>query len=229
MKEPRTTPTVTLAQAFMMSLIQPLIKKPLFGKPRLPLANFLTVGGFLFETGALLGWAYRDRPLTLERVLGQPETPGQLVLFIRSKAKERSAEGKSTDNPSIAQFVYETQVARLGHPMDISSLESMERFTDWLQKQSVDLGTANFELQTLFAEGVGYGFEFPEETQRRWKASYEKREDTISWHDAYQYGVVHTPEPPPIQTWDKRVSEVKDALRGYVATFMPALNNLFTE
>ena len=226
MAEPQKTPT--LAEAFMVSLIQPLIKMPLFGKRRLPLAAFLTVGGFLFETGAVLGWAYRDRQLAFERVIGSPETPGQLVRLMRFKAKERMAEGKSQDD-SLAKFVYETQVARLGHPMEWTSIEGMERFTDWLQKQSLDLDTAWSELHFLFYEGIGYGFEFPEETERRWKASYEKKHDPIEWRDAYQYGIVHTPEPPPVQTWDERVSELKAAFREYVIQFMPSLNSLFAE
>ena len=224
--EPQKTPT--LADAFMVPLIQPLIKKPLFGKRQLPLAAFLTAGGFLFETGAVLGWAYQDRQLAFERVIGSPETPGQLVRFMRLKAKERMAEGKSQDD-SLALFVYKTQVARLGHPMDWSSIEGMKRFTDWLQKQSLDLDAASSGLQILFYEGVGYGFEFPEETQHIWKASYETRENILSWREAYQYGVVHTPEPPPIQTWDERVSELKDAIREYITAFMPALNALFPE
>lgn len=82
----------TLAEVIMMPVIQPHIKKPLFGKQSLPLASFLSVGGFLFETGALLGWAYRDIPLSLEKVFTVPETPGHLVKFMRLKAKERVAE-----------------------------------------------------------------------------------------------------------------------------------------
>jgi hypothetical protein len=219
--------TFTLAQVFFWSLIQPHIKKPFFGKPRLPLANFLTVGAYLYETGAVLGWAYRDSQLAFERVLGQPETPGKLVRLMRSKAKERMAEAKSQYD-SIGYFVYETQVARLGHPMDVSSTGGTERFANWVKEQSLDLNTANSELQILFAEGVGYGFEFPEETQRRWKASYEKQEGILSWREAYKYGVVHSPEPPT-QTWDERVSELKDALTEYVGEFMPELqsSNIF--
>jgi hypothetical protein len=222
--EPQKTPTVTLAQAFFWSLIQPDIKKPLFGKPRLPLANFLTVGAYLYETGAVLGWAYRDGQLAFERVIGSPETPGQLVRLMRSKAKERMAEAKSQYD-SLGQFVYETQVARLGHPMDMNSTGGLQRFANWVKKQSLDLDTAGNELQILFAEGVGYGFEFPEETQRRWKATYEERLDNvISWHEAHQYGIVHNPEPPT-QTWDERVSELKDALREYITEFMPELQS----
>jgi hypothetical protein len=227
--EPQKTPTVTLAQAFFWSLIQPDIKKPLFGKPRLPLANFLTVGAYLYETGAVLGWAYRDGQLAFERVIGSPETPGQLVRLMRSKAKERMAEAKSEDDP-LALLVYKTQAARLGHPMDWTSTEGMERFANWVKEQSLDLDTAGDELQILFAEGVGYGFEFPEETQRRWRATYEKTQDPIAWRFWYEEGAaLHTPEPPPIQTWDERVSELKDALRGYITEFKPALNTLFTE
>ena len=239
MAEPQKTPT--LAEVLMMPVIQPLIKKPLLGKQRLPLAGFLSVGGFLFETGAVLGWAYRDSQLAFERVITLPETPGQLVRFMRLKAKERIAEWESPDN-SFFVFVYETEAARRGHPIDMSSIknvnsmedmkrfkEDMRRFTNWLQKQSLDLYTAWSELHFLFYEGIGYGFEFPEETQRRWKAVYEKPNDPISWREAYQYGVVITPEPPPIQTWDERVSELKDVLRGYITEFKPALNTLFTE
>lgn len=218
----------TLAEAFMVPLAQPYIKKPLFGKRRLPLAAFLTVGGFLFETGAVLGYAFKDRQLAFEKVIGLPEAPGQLVRFMRLKAKERMAEGKSQDD-SLALFVYKTHVARLGHPMNWSSIKEMERFTDWLSKQSLDLDAASSGLQILFYEGVGYGFEFPEDTQQTWKASYETRENILTWREAYQYGVVHIPEPPPIQTWDERVSELKDALKGYIAEFKPTLNTLFTE
>jgi hypothetical protein len=224
----------------MISIIQPLIKKPLFGKQRLPLKAFLSVGGFLFETGAVLGWAYRDRQLAFVRVIALPETPDQRVRLMRLKAKERVAEWESL-NDSFYLFVYETELARRGHPISMMasenedwerSKENMRRASDWVKEQSLDLHTAWTELHYIFYEGIGYGFEFPEETQRRWKAVYEKPktpDDLISWHMAYQYGVVTTPEPAPIQTWDERVSELKDALRGYITEFKPALNTLFAE
>jgi len=183
MAEPQKTPT--LAEVLMMPVIQPLIKKPLAGKQLLPLAAFLSVGGFLFEIGAVLGWAYRDSQLVLERVITLPETPGQLVRFMRLKAKERVAEWKSPDD-SFYLFVYDTELARRGHPIVMKAskyvssmedtrgfLEDRRRFTNWLHKQSLDLNTAWSELHFIFYEGIGYGFEFPEETQRRWKAIYE--------------------------------------------------------
>lgn len=240
MAEPQKTPT--LAEALMISVIQPLIKKPLFGKQRLPLKAFLSVGGFLFETGAVLGWAYRDRQLAFVRVIALPETPDQRVRLMRLKAKERVAEWESP-NDSFYLFVYETEVARRGHPINMMALasenedrerskENMKRFTNWLKEQSLDLHTAWTELHYIFYEGIGYGFEFPEETQRRWEAVYAKPktpDDLISWHMAYQRGVVTTPEPAPIQTWDEHVSEMKDALRGYITEFKPDLTTLFTE
>ena len=241
MAKPQKTPT--LAEALMISIIQPLIKKPLFGKQKLPLKAFLSVGGFLFETGAVLGWAYRDRQLAFVRVIALPETPDQRVRLMRLKAKERVAEWESL-NDSFYLFVYETEVARRGHPISMmasenedwerykENKENMRRFSDWVKEQSLDLHTAWTELHYIFYEGIGYGFEFPEETQRRWKAVYEKPktpDDLISWHMAYQYGVVTTPEPAPIQTWDEHVSELKDALREYIAEFKPALNTLFPE
>jgi len=238
MAEPQKIPT--LAEVLMISIIQPLIKKPLFGKQRLPLKAFLSVGGFLFETGAVLGWTYRDRQLAFVRVIALPETPDQRVRLMRLKAKERVAEWESL-NDSFYLFVYETELARRGHPISMMasenedwerSKENMRRVSGWVKEQSLDLHTAWTELHYIFYEGIGYGFEFPEETQRRWKAVYEKPktpDDLISWHMAYQYGVVTTPEPAPIQTWDERVSEVKDALRGYITEFKPELNTLFTE
>jgi len=238
MAEPQKIPT--LAEVLMMPVIQPLIKKPLLGKQRLPLVAFLSVGGFLFETGAVLGWAYQDSQLAFVRVIALPETPDQLVRLMRLKAKERVAEWESL-NDSFYLFVYETELARRGHPISMMasenedwerSKENMRRVSGWVKEQSLDLHTAWTELHYIFYEGIGYGFEFPEETQRRWKAVYEKPktpDDLISWHMAYQYGVVTTPEPAPIQTWDERVSEVKDALRGYITEFKPELNTLFTE
>jgi len=238
MAKPQKTPT--LAETLMISVIQPLIKKPLFGKQRLPLSAFLSVGGFLFETGAILGWAYQDRQLAFVRVIALPETPDQRVRLMRLKAKERVAEWGSL-NDSFYLFVYETELARRGHPISMMasenedwkrSKENMRRVSNWVKEQSLDLYTAWTELHYIFYEGIGYGFEFPEETQRRWRAAYEKPntpDDLISWHMAYQYGVVTTPEPAPIQTWDERVSEVKDALREYITEFKPALNTLFPE
>jgi hypothetical protein len=238
MAEPQKTPT--LAEALMISIIQPLIKKPLFGKQKLPLKAFLAVGGFLFETGAVLGWAYRDRQLAFVRVIALLETPDQRVRLMRLKAKERVAEWESL-NDSFYLFVYETELARRGHPISMMASENddwerykenMRRVSGWVKEQSLDLHTAWTELHYIFHEGIGYGFEFPEETQRRWKAVYEKPktpDDLISWRDAYKYGVVTTPEPPPIQTWDERVSELKDVFRGYITEFKPELTTLFTE
>ncbi len=228
--------TPTLAETLMISTIEPLIKKPLIRKRWLPLASVLSVGGCLFEAGAVLGWAYRDSQLAFVRVIALPEPPDQLVRLMRFKAKERVAEWKSP-NDSFVQFVYETELARRGHPINMkpnidsiednkSYMEKMRKVTAWLCKQSLDLNTAWRELHYLFYEGIGYGFEFPQETQRRWKAVYEKPktpDDLISWHLAYQHGVVTTPEPSPIQTWGEHVSELKYALREYVTEFKPAL------
>src|SRR3990172_5751009 len=122
--------TPTLAEVFIMALIQPaitpLIKKPLFGKRLLPLATFLTVGGLLFEAGAVLGYIYQDRQLALERVIGSPKPPGQLIRFMRLNAKERVTEGKSKDeNDGLAMYIYKTQVARLGRSMEWTSIDGM--------------------------------------------------------------------------------------------------------
>lgn len=128
MAEPQKIPT--LAEVLMMPVIQPLIKKPLLGKQRLPLAAFLSVGGFLFETGAMLGWAYRDSQLVFVRVISLPETPDQLVRLMRLKAKERVAEWKSPGD-SFYRFVYETEAARRGHPVEMSPTEDANSMEEW--------------------------------------------------------------------------------------------------
>ena len=187
-----------------------------------------------------MGWAYRGSQLAFVRVIALPEPPDQLVRLMRLKAKERVAEWESLTD-SFYLFVYETELVRRGHPISMMASENEDwerykentrRVSDWVKEQSLDLHTAWTELHYIFYEGIGYGFEFPEETQRRWKAVYEKPktpDDLISWRDAYKYGVVTTLEPPTIQIWDERVFEVKDALREYITEFKPALNTLFVE
>lgn len=228
MTERQNNPTVTLAQVFFLSLMESQVKKPAFGKKYLPLANFLMLGGYIYETGAVLAWAYKDNQLALERVLGQPTTPGKLVDFARSMARERMAECDFKDD-SLGLFFYKTEVARYRHSIDMSSLESMKKFSQWIKQQRIGLETANSELQSIFTEGIGYGFEFSEETQRIWKKTHEEPHDPIKWQESYRHGIVTTPEPPPIQTLDERISELKNILIAYITEYQPWLINIFTK
>ncbi len=204
------------------------------------MSAYLSVGGFLFEQGAVLGWTFRDRQIDFIQVITLPYPPEERIARIRLTVKGRVEKWKSSQD-SFYLFIYETELARLGHPINMitsededleTCKENMRNVSNWVKKQHFDILTAWNELHFLFYEGIGYGFEFPEETQRKWEAVYAKvktPDDLISWKMAYQYGVVTTPEPAPIQTWDEHVSEMKDALRGYITEFKPELTTLFTE
>jgi hypothetical protein len=227
----------TLAEYMMLPIVQPLIQIHSSGKEILPLASYLSVGGFLFETGAILGWIYQDNQIDFVRVFSLPETPTELVSKMRAGAKQRVSEWESSDD-SFLLFIYETELARYDHPIKMKhsrgedyekSKENFRIVSNWVASQIFERYTAWVELHKIFYDGIGYGFEFPQETQRRWKALYEKPKtpnDLISWRRAYDHGAVTTPEPSPVQTWDERISEIKDAFKAYITEFKPKLNDL---
>lgn len=80
---------LSLMGSVAISLVRQASQKKLFGKPKIEYAKFLQIGGFLYESGALIGRALSDKPSALEQILGNPEHEGGLITFIKEAAQER--------------------------------------------------------------------------------------------------------------------------------------------
>jgi hypothetical protein len=216
------SPSVTVSQVFFMQELQGLAKKPLFGKPRLPLASYLTLGWLVFEIGAILGCVYRDSQYEFEKLIANPPKPGDMLAFCRARAIGLVEAVTPSEDECIGLIFYRSEVARLGHPMPDS--DQMKEFSGWLKKQNIDPEVANDWLQERFAEGCGYGLVYPDDTIRRWKEAHEPTKDNaLIWRAAYLLGGVTEPDPPK-QTWEERVRELKDVVHRYCEKYMPGLN-----
>jgi hypothetical protein len=236
----KTEKPLTLAEYLMIGIVQPMIKKPLFGKQNLPMNAYFSVGGFLFEQGATLGWIFRNRQIDFVQLISLPYSPEERIFNMRLAAKERVEKWKSSQD-SFYLFIYETELARLGHPVKMVPQEDedwsifkekLQAVTNWVNNQHFTIPKAWEELHFLFYEGIGYGFEFPEVTKQKWQSIYEtvQTPDKIkNWHEAYKHGVITTPTPPSIQSWDEHVSELKDVLKQYVSEYKPELIYILDE
>ncbi len=204
-----------LANYFLNPLKHVFTEKPLFAQQKLTLADFMWTGAFLYETGSVIGWIYREKQLEFEKLLGSRNIPGDFIKLIRSLAKKREVE--NTHNLSVEFLFYQTEAKKLGYIFDFYVLEEGSLFLEWLNNNDIEWDLAHRNMIMSFLEGIGFGFEYPVETKRLWKAFREEPFDKANF-EAKQRGEPGNPEYP-IKRWNDRVSELKDSMSDYIINY----------
>ncbi len=141
-------------------------QKRLFGKPYIRLGPLVfTVGGWVFEQGALLGYGLKRQQEILAKLLGSPI--GDELSFIRSIRNE--AETRLRETPADKFNLFEMYVARelrlMGIDLPTSSPnKALDRKCDPLE--------VNVRVRSALKAGAALGRHFPEQFQACWENSH---------------------------------------------------------
>jgi hypothetical protein len=222
-------------------LVSQVVKKRLFGKPFVPLSNFCAVLSFLYESGAILGRARRNKVDTLEKVLVSsvdiheitrgyclyltklpPQRETEQIEFLRRLARNRldkfrNDTGKEPDTFFEFILLRELEWRTKGVP---DSLKDYLREKPKAQNK-ISLQEAYYDIQGFGLEGIGFGSSFPELTERMYKSAYEGI-DTDLWSEARAHGLA-IPERPTIVSFEEREETVLQMVAAYVAEYYPEL------
>lgn len=170
------------SEFFCTPPVQQVVKKRLFRGPYITAEAYLAVCGYLYENGALLGRAMRDKALLFEQILGRPVEPGKLIGILQKQAEKRRSEYEG-DLTSFFAFTARTELHRSGlrYPPAPEELNVKLAFNE------------RWELiQMLFLEGIGFGLKWPDETEHMYRTA---RDIGPEWAEARKAGL-SLPEKP---------------------------------
>ena len=214
----KAEPKRTLIGYLGMDIVHRVTETRLLGEPYIRFINALQVFAFLYETGAILGRAKRDKLKPLEKMLGEPEREGEFIKYLQEQAKQRLDKfGKEPD--SFLEFIYSTELAELG--LSLTSFPNMKAMKKKLDEKFPLKGMIDRVIKMHGLEGIGFGSSFPDLTEKMVRNLYE-RTDMDVWAEARAYGL-NIPEKPARISFEEREEEVLTEVANYTRQYFPKL------
>lgn len=157
----------------------------LFGKKYVRLGPLLsTVGGWMFQAGATLGYGLREYPVSLGKLLGIPADRASEYVqdTLRKLATDQLAQA-SGENRTLADLFLFPTLAEAGHEPTPGA--------KWINMKVHDMGKVWEFAQTAFQKGAAIGFHFPKDLRIYWANTFRPRPQK-EWDEAYRRGIVTT-------------------------------------
>ncbi len=225
-------PEITLMGFFGMGPMQNVIRKRLFGGPYLRFADYITVSGYLYECGALLGRAKRDELMIVAKMIAQSGREGEAIEWWQDSARKRLSEYVDTygEQPKSLQiFLMETEYKKAGVVLpyrgpELHTDREFKRYMRLMTKiANAKMPVEDMEplIKFLGMEGIGFGSNFPELTEKMYREANENI-NLESWAKAREYGVI-LPEQPTIISLEEQEQTVLSMVAIYVYEYFPEL------
>lgn len=191
--------------------------KGIFSKRKfVRLGPLITTGAFLFETGAVLGRAMRDRLPTFAYPFCSA-TPENVELADFMRRQGQAVASAAPEATTIFELIVISEM-RKAEPN-----RSGEQWNEWFFANGDSELTVDFagQMGALFQSGgAGYGAEFPEKFEQLFASSY-KVDDPELWREAAKAGLDVPPEPPDFDTLETRTKNDLAMFAEYCAEFYP--------
>jgi hypothetical protein len=202
------------------AIITPAAKKRLFSAPYLPFQRYLGCYQEAFETGVVLGYAFRDRLATFAKLFSEPGREQELVTFMQELAGQYLAQiGEPKDFFDLAMWYEESRIKTRWNASGITEAQ-----IEYLAKhQKMTLEQVFKNLHVAVSTGIGLGSAFPELTEQLWKVVYERSIDRDKWQEWRKAGLDigdELPEPIPLA---KRQEQLLSLVELFVSKFRPEL------
>jgi hypothetical protein len=214
----------TLIDEFARSLIAPALKKRPFSPPYVPFRRYLGCYQMAFETGAVLGHAFRNRLPMLTKLSCHPGHEEELIAAMQELARQKMAEADDAKSfIGLAMFAEENRIKA-----NWRQSGTTDKQIEYLSKRlKMTAEQAYKNLCGAVSTGIGFGSAFPELTEKLWKAAYERTFTRDEWENYRRFGVVsgdQIPEPFPLA---KRQEELHSLVELFVSTSRPELLSHF--
>jgi hypothetical protein len=193
-----------------------LAEKGLFGRVYIRFGRLLIAGLWLYQTGAVLGRARRDRLETLAKMFSDPGREREASNWLQDLAAKR-IDKYGREPESFFDFFMTTGYEKAGVSWPPASLDAIKR----VDNEKIPLEQTDGTLKMFVLEGIGFGAKFPELTERMWKQTYETF-DLEAWDTARRYGLDVPEEPTPLPL-EQREQEVLAEVAVYATEHFPEL------
>ena len=170
--------------------VQQVTKKPIFGRPYVSIGSLFTVIGFwVYQAGGVLGYYLRDTPNLLVKLA----EPAEILLAINTEALIKGIKESASIVESRLKEM-EGEEKTFFHLYTLRELHSIGiDFARWPPDKRLndkaDTEFAGNVMRTAFVEGIGFGFNLPEEFAVYWDNTYMIRPDS-EWQKWYERGIV---------------------------------------
>jgi hypothetical protein len=199
--------------------IAPMVKKGLFSGHYIFLFEYLSSLYSLYAIGSVLGYTYRENFTIFLQLMSEEGRQGDLVKVMGKPAEERLAALKREP-----QNIYDLLVSEGPTLMTDLHTPGIIKYSNWedfpkVSKFKLRPDYAVFRSQMLAAEAIGFGFQYPEITERLLSYEYDPEE----WNKWYKAGLNIDPEPPkriPLATLQ---AEAKALITPFVESVRPDL------
>lgn len=194
-----------------------IVETSLFKGAYLRFGRLLMVCLSLYETGAILGRARRDKLSILARTF--PVLKGHeddFINLLQENARERLEKfGKEPD--SFFNFIMSTELEKANLSLTGSNFKTLKKA--FMKK--FPLKEAEPIIKELGLEGIGFGSCFPELTEKIWRRTYESI-DMDKWSKWRSYGLALS-EKPLKMNFEEQEQIVLEMVSTYVSEHYPEL------
>ena len=185
--------------------VQNITEKSLFGKPYVRIGRlFVALGYWVYQQGGLLGYALRDNPKLLAKLVAPPG------------ASLEQAIKELYDSETVASELEEVkhEDKTFFHLYTLRELRSIGiELTSWppdknLEKKA-DVEFVGAVMRISFIKGVLLGFNFPNIFITYWENTYKVRANS-EWKEMYRRGIAQS-EVQPRLTLEEAIAELAQA------------------
>ncbi len=176
------------------------------------------------STSSVLGYTYRDRFPTLVELIAEDGRINDLMSYITTPATERISELKQAPN-NFYELVFETEAK---HFMKILPGSKQVKGNDWLDftgknfKLKMPFKIASIGLQMIVGEGIGFGYKYPDLTEKFLSYKYDKAAKT-EWKKAFNHGLDIGHEPPENKPLPILQLDAKNLIMPFIEKVHPEL------
>ncbi len=216
----RRMSTPPLLAYLVHQIVAPLTRKGLFSHDYVLFGEYMPCAQFLYETGAVLGYTFRDRLLVFVELFTEPGHQSDFVSYIATPAAHRLADLPGEPKDFLDLF-FKPETERLMKVMRSHGLTEYSEWADFskVAKQKMRIKDIFSQLQMTAAEGVGLGSQYPELTERLLLST----DDGETWRNARAHGLDIPASPPKPKPIPERQAQATAMIRPYVERLLPDL------
>jgi hypothetical protein len=214
----------TLIDEFATSIIAPALKKRLFSAPYIPFRRYLGCYQVAFETGSVLGYAFRGKLATFVRLFCESGREETLIIAMQELAQQKRA--RVGDCQNFAAFAMFDEEKRIMANWSESGITETQREHE-ARRLKITLEQAYKNICGAVSTGIGFGSAFPELTEQLWKAAYEREFTRDEWQEYRRIGVVSGEQIPKPLLLETRSEQLLSLVNLFVSTSRPELLSNF--
>ena len=182
-------------------ILAPFVRKGLLSGKWVPLGQCVVAAQLAYETGAVLGYRFRERMPSFAKLFCGPGRETEVVTYLKESAHAEmsSCRGEGT---TFFGLRWEAEVALAMEAMRRAGRTRLTDTRDFhlIAGERIRPANASPRLQTARAKGIGLGCGLPQLTENLWRNSYELpmgEEDVRAVAQLRAHGLILPDRPPP--------------------------------